>query len=207
MPFNDGDPGAIIHATIGIATADGGLAAARAVAAIIDNVIHCVAASAPGADAEVTANVITNAITNYATAVKEEPGLSIDTIYAQAQNSVPASSREGLSKGLPKALENVGHALARDETWLSISNLAPDIVYAVAQVTGSLAKLSKFGRVRTIAKVWSNVADEAVAILSNGVVRGNPPARPFPNRAGGECSGGERPAANDLAATVLAMIF
>ncbi|KAH6853512.1 hypothetical protein B0I37DRAFT_420432 [Chaetomium sp. MPI-CAGE-AT-0009] len=206
MPLND-NVCSIIHATIGIAAADGGLAAARAVATIIDNVIHCVAASAPGADAQVTANVITNAITNYATAVEKEPGLSIDTIYAQAQNSVPVSSRKGLSEGLPEALENVGLALTRIEIWLPTNNnLAPAIVYAVAQVTDRLAGLSKSGGIQAFAGVWSDVAHRTVTILSSGVVRGSPPAQPFPRpcwwltfwwltfwwrTSGGERSGGD----------------
>ncbi|KAK3300133.1 uncharacterized protein B0H64DRAFT_448184 [Chaetomium fimeti] len=184
-PFND-DTLSIIHATVGIAAADGGPVAARAVAAVIDHVAHCVA-SVPAADAQVTANVISNIITNYVTAAEKEPGLSIAAIYEQARDCVPESSIQGVSNGLPEALGNIRRALSYIDTRLPDSNLAAATIYAVARVTNSVARISMRGCGRDVADTWSDAARRTVIMLSDGVRTGSS-TRALPDRAGGGCS-------------------
>jgi hypothetical protein len=190
MPTKEDTP-SIIRATVGIAAAESGPLAAGRVAAVIDTVAHCVA-SVPAADAQVTANVVTNSVADYATDLETEPGLSFTTIFEQARDLVPASSKLRLSESFPEVLVNVRYALSDIETWAPNGNLAPAIIYAVAQVANSVAMLSESRIGENIAEIWSDAAHRAVRIVSEGVTTTSSGTRAFLDSPGGDRSGCDR---------------
>ncbi|KAK4042368.1 hypothetical protein C8A01DRAFT_14033 [Parachaetomium inaequale] len=164
--------GTSISAALCVAAVEGGPAVAKAVAAAIAHVAASVAASmsvaaVPATEAQVTARVITTAVTNYAAMVAEEPGKSFANIYEQARESVQAASIPALSEGLPEALANIDHAISSANPWSRV-HLASTIAHAVANVTKSVAVVSPEGG-RFIADSYATCARDRAARFGNRV--------------------------------------
>lgn len=188
MPFKD-DTASIISAAVGIAAAEGGLDAAYKVVAVIEAVAYGVSV-APSAEAQVTANIITNCIANYAAARKDEPGLSIEAICEQARNAVPASSEMPRTGVFEFVLESIRDALSQIETWEANSNLSPAIVYAGAWVANSLAMLLESAGGLNAADIWSDAAERAHDRLRSTIINTSYSTPPLPDRTTSSRAGG-----------------
>jgi hypothetical protein len=111
---------------------------------VIAHVSHAVD-DVPTSEAQVTASVISTAVTNYlyAAVVGDAPGVSAGIIYGQAHASVPAASRPAVEEHLPRAFGDVNdmYSLFPLDAW-SRDYVAAAVARAVAQVTEHIALLS-----------------------------------------------------------------